>query len=155
MSKPSKNGRIPASARNTSESSDFSLNTDDFNLLNIDQALKDELASKGLAYRWCNVTDMKSRGGVHRSGWRPYRVATEAAASNRGTLDFHFGVSPEGYYVRGDLILCTMPKEQNSAHKARVARKTAVMAASNDVAEAFKEKAREAGAKVHDGYEEN
>lgn len=152
MGKISKGGRVPVSEKD--ESLGFSFAEFDQSILNLDPEIKSELDKKGLAYRWINATHYKASGNFHKNGWRVYRY--EGASDQRGSLDFAYGVSPEGYIIRGDLVLAVKPKEQAERYKQYLAHRATLQSGkSKDVADTFKKMARESGAAVLEGYEEN
>jgi len=90
---------------------DFS-NEDQFaDRLSMSQALKDEIASKGLAYRFINEGEWRRNFGRHKYGWRPYNISTGGAL-----VDLK-GLTPENVYRVGDLLLAVRPLEMQEKHK--------------------------------------
>jgi hypothetical protein len=119
--KPNSNlkGRQPLSTK--TEASDFTHDDFDFNLLKIDPELKAELEGQGFSYRWINKKTYVDRGNNHRTGWKAYK---KQASESRGSIDFDYGISPEGYVVRGDLILAVKPKAAQDAYRQHIRAKT-------------------------------
>lgn len=150
-----KGGRLPLSTKETLDSSDFSHEDLDFNILKVDPELKAELEGQGLAYRWINAKNYSSSGNFHKSGWVAYRRKDEAS---RGSLDFNYGSSPEGYIIRNDLILAVKKQEAHARWKAKVRQKAEIMSGVNgQKANELREAVRGAGvkARVFEGYDEN
>lgn len=150
-----KGGKMPVNAKDVAEESDFAMDDLDFNILRLDPELKKEFEEKGYVPRWINATSYKNGGNFHKSGWRAYR-RTEGA--DVGAADFNFGVSPEGYIIRNDLLLAFRPKELNDRWAANIRRKTAIASGGDTTrAEQLRESARQHGvkAKILDGYDEN
>jgi hypothetical protein len=151
MSNVTKKGKIPSSQKATINS-DFDSDSQDFSRLRIDPALKVELKEKGLSHRWINYKKFMSDGNFHQSGWVPYKPA----AKPTGAVEFSFGSNPEGYVIRGDLILAVKTEEQQAHHKARLARKNAIYQQYNkQAASQLKEHLKGTKSKVYEGYEEN
>lgn len=148
-----KGGKLPVSAKKAADMSDFS-DLEQLNLLAIDEGLKKELDDKGLAFRWINAKVYMNGGNFHKSGWTAYRRS--ASTQPKETHEFQYGTSPEGFIIRHDLLLAVKPKEQQERWKQYLGVKAARQSASNDEnIKKFKEKAKESGAKVHEGYDDN
>lgn len=148
-----KNGKMPLSQK-TQVSSDMS--EDDFNLLALDQELKDELAAKGFAYRFINAKQYVEKQGFHRSGWKVYK--RDISNRSKGAFDFDLGTDPEGYVRRGDLILAVKPTEMQARHREKLAAKTARYSPeryNKEAAQQLRDRARESSVqmKVSDTYE--
>jgi hypothetical protein len=146
-----KNGRMPLSQKSTEVVAEAELN-----MLALDPALKRELAEKGYAYRFISAPEYQKNYGFHRTGWKPYK--REETTEKKGTLDFGFGVDPEGYIRRGELVLAVKPLAEHAKHKAKLAAKTKLY--NNHVkqtADLIRQGAREAGVnmKVEEGFEES
>lgn len=153
--KSSRGGRVPLSSK-SAVSSDFTHDELDFNLLRLDPELKAELDEKGFVARWINAKKYLSGGNYHQSGWRAYRK--QVSNEDRGALDFNYGVSPEGYIIRNDLILAVKPAEHQEKWKAHLRRKADIQSGvNNSRASELREAAAERGvkAKIYEGYEEN
>lgn len=86
--------------------------------LDIDVALEKELAELDLVYRFINFKTFK-KYGFHKQHWKPYRRAS------RPDNNVAFNIDPDGYMVRGDLVLAVKPKEWNLARKKELAEKNA------------------------------
>ena len=156
MSTKNKQGREPISQKAAIESSDFSHDDLDFNLLKIDPELKAQLDKEGFAFRWINAPKYLAGGNFHQSGWRAYRMKRDEA--DRGAVDFNFGVSPEGYIIRNDLILAVKPKEQQERWKKHLKKKADLQSGVEmQRADELRSRIRESGfkAKIHEGYDEN
>ncbi len=155
--KPTKGGRTPISQKEQ-ESADFMSEDLDYNILKLDPELKAEIEAQGLTFRWLNAPKYLKGGNFHQSGWRAYRK--KLSDSEKGSMDFNFGVSPEGYIIRNDLILGVKPKEQQERWKKHL-RKKAQMQSYNNTdqkrASELRESAASQGvkAKIYEGYDEN
>ena len=146
-------GRTPLSQKKASMTSDLSSDDLDFNMLRLDEDLLAELKKQSLVHRWINAKQFTASGNYHRSGWRPYRSEKRA---DKGSLDFNYGLDPEGYYRRGDLILAVKKIEMHERWRARIRART-MAASGKNYAEELRERVRDSGVKaqVHDGYDDN
>lgn len=156
MSKQGKGGRLPISAKETEQNGEIEHVNDEFDnsLLKVDANLKREFAEKGLAHRWINATQFRNNGNFHQSGWRPYRK--QISEEERGSMDFQYGVSPEGYLIRNDLMLAVKPLEQQKRWSENIHKRAERLAGkSEENVSEFQKKARSGGAKAHVGYDEN
>jgi hypothetical protein len=131
-------------------SSDFLSSSNDPFMFDIDPKLKAELDNKGLATRWINRTKYVDNRGDHR-GWRPYKLEG-AKVEQKDALDFQYGVDPDGYVSRGDLVLAVRPMEVHEANRRRIARKN--QAQQGHQAQAARELQEQTGMKVHQGYDD-
>lgn len=110
------NGKKPLSQKRQVQAPQTDV-TDLFgNPLTLDKEVMDALKAKNLAHRFINAAQLQSMGGYHQYGWRP--IKAKDLYANMGTSDFMFGIDPEGYIRRGDLILAVRPQEVNEKHKA-------------------------------------
>ncbi len=124
------------------------------NTLALPQALKDQLTKEGLDWRFMNANLFRGNGNVHQAHWTPYKVTVSADQVGL------FGLTPEGYVQRGDLILGSRPKVITEAHKQHLKRRNAQQQAFNkEKAKELRKLAQDHGVagetKVFDGYEEN
>lgn len=157
MNKVNKGGKTPLSEKNAATSSDFAFEEQEMNLLSLSPEIQADFKKRNLAARWVNSKNYMANGNFHKSGWRAYRVPEEIRG-DRGSLDFNFGMSPEGYIIRNDLLLAFKPAELQEKHRARIQARTASQNGSNSSrAEEIRESAKLAGVsvKVHEGYDEN
>lgn len=153
--KSNEGGRIPLSEKDALDSSDFSHEDLDYNLLKLDPELVKELKGKGLAYRWINAKKFQAGGNFHQSGWRPYKREQDKPV---GAMDFSYGVSPEGYIQRHDLLLAVKTQSEYSRWQAKIKRRADIMSGVNrNRADELRQAAKEAGVKmkITEGYEEN
>lgn len=149
-----KGGKLPLSKRSAVEQANIDREELDMSVLKVDSALLAKLDSEGLVCRWINASKYKNGGNFHKSGWRPYKV--NESAKEKGSYDFSYGSSPEGYLIRNDLILAVKSKDESERWRSHLKKKAQNMSGKNDDASAsFKEKAKSGGAKVLEGYEEN
>lgn len=144
-----KNGRVPLAKKKTSmrkvHPDSPSLEPD---ITAISKELQEELDAKGLCHRWVNQKQYVENGGFHRSGWRAYRSEKKDSSGDIGT-------NADGYITRMGLILAVKTVEEQQAHRARLARKNRDMASvAKSKADDFKKVARQAGATVDEGYED-
>jgi hypothetical protein len=124
----------------------------DFNdMTTIDSALKAELDSKNLEYRWVNAKKLQENYGFDPRQWTPYRSETVSknAFSQRDS---------EGYVRRGDLILAVQSKEiaakrRNVVKMKNDRNKQHLRQSANELKDTF----RRAGVKanISEGYDEN
>lgn len=157
MNKVVKGGKTPSAVKKSKveELNDFRAEMDQ-SVLKLDDALLKEIADLGLVPRWINATKYKAGGNFHKNNWKPYKVSNASGTSDRGSYDFGYGVSPEGYIIRNDLILAVKPLEQQRRHKSFIKQRADAMAGkSKNTIQEFKEKARAGGAVTLEGYEEN
>ena len=122
------------------------------NRLALPQGLKTHLAEKGLDYRFLNASQFRLNGG-HQSHWTVFKL--EGNASDFGLN----AVTPEGYIVRGDLILGTRPKMISREHKKYLAERNARNKGYNkQKAKEMKQLAKDHGVEDHsrilEGYDE-
>lgn len=144
-----KGGKTPLSQKQDSSSFEDM----DYSILNIDAELKAELDGKGLVARWLNTKKYMADGNFHKSGWRAYKSDRKGEV---GSLDFNYGVNPDGYLIRGDLVLGVKKKEDQERWASRIRAKTARQMGKNR-AEELRETLDKGGlkAEIHDGYEDN
>ncbi len=154
MSKQGKGGRVPLTEKMAEESMEPQMDEFDISLLHVDKEIKKTITEKGFACRWINATQYRNNGNFHHAGWRPYKH--EVSSEQRGSLDFQYGVSAEGYLIRGDNLLAIKPLEHQKRWADRVRRQAKINAGQGEEkVQEFREKARELGAKALVGYEEN
>ncbi len=84
------------------------------NILELDEQLRDELTKKGLSFKWINFQDFKSKG-VNSLGFIPYKRESKAPLAELLQTG-----APDGYTVKGDLILAVMPKSEHAELKAEM-----------------------------------
>lgn len=135
-----------------SVSSDMAGFSENASILDIDPQIKEELAEKGLSYRWINANKFIAQHGFHRTGWKPYQTEKR---ERKGALDFGMGVDPEGYIRRGDLVLAVKPEEMQARHRQRLKLKNDLYRGFNkQAADQLRELTRGIG-QVYEGYEAN
>ncbi len=148
MSTPTKGTKKKAPTKAT-VNLDLSPSADPF-MFDIDPKLQAKIEAEGLVARWINRSKYIDQRGDHR-GWRPYQVPKEKTES-KGALDFQYGIDPDGYVSRGDLVLAVRPVEMHEVNKRRVARKTSALLGYQT--QAAKNLSEVTGMKVHEGYED-
>lgn len=131
-------------------SSDFLSSSNDPFMFDVDPVLKAKIEGEGFVVRWINRTKYIDNRGDHR-GWRPYQLPKEKMES-KGTLDFQYGVDPDGYISRGDLVLAVRPVEIHQKNKRRIERKNA--AQQGYEAQAANQLKEQTGMKIHAGYDD-
>jgi hypothetical protein len=131
-------------------STDFQGITADPFLFDVDPTLKSKIEAEGLTCRWINRANYISNRGDHR-GWRPYQLP-KTEMQSKGALDFQYGVDPDGYVSRGDLVLAVRPLAMHEASKKRIAMKN--KAQQGFQAEAAKKLKEQTGMNVLEGYED-
>ena len=113
-------GKIPlASKPATSTDLVWSEGYDDF--FKIDAALKAELDAQGFGYKFIRSKKYTDDGGYHKLGYKPYK--RQKIEQKDGSL-FEYGVDPEGYTRRGDLVLAVKPKTLIARDKAKIQART-------------------------------
>lgn len=136
--------------------SSMGLNGVDFNdRLAIDPALKSELESKNLVWRWTNFKKLKDNHGFDPRMWAPYKRESKPTG---GMFEAYGYTDPEGYIRRGDLVLAVQTQEIYNRRKADTDRRRAALNNNQKVAaKQLNETFAEAGvkAKVYSGYDEN
>jgi len=93
-------------------------------MLDVPSELKKELSEQGLEYRWINAPRLRGQQGFNKNYWKPYKVNYDKIGID------NFFRSPDGYLVRGDVILAVRPKDIGDAHKARLKSKADRLKAS-------------------------
>lgn len=120
------------------------------------EALKDELRSQDLEWRFINSIKYKEMG-FHRSHWVPYKIKNKAVLD--GIYANVFGADPEGFFRRGADILAVKPKAAANAQREHIRRLTRMQEAtySKEKASQIKDMFKEAGikAKPLDGYDDD
>jgi len=89
------------------------------NKLAIPEAIKKDLAEKGLEAHWVDSKKLYENGGYHDRDWVPY-VNKEIKSNPVG---FKFGNDPDGVLRRGSLILAVKTKDQADVHRAHLSAK--------------------------------
>ncbi len=116
----------------------------------VDPQLLKEIRDKGLKERWISRGKYLANHGDSR-GYRPYQMEV-AKMEKKGSLDFQYGVDPEGYICRGDLILAVRPNALHEANKRKIENKNrAQLGYSKQAADKLRETT---GMKVIEGYED-
>lgn len=119
----------------------------------IPSRIKAFLNEKGLSYRLINAVKYKGSGNFHRSHWVPLEIPKEMRP-DLASVD-GVGLSPEGYLVKGDLVLATRSKEMNSTHRRLLDEQAMRLKGYNKIkGQELQEYANEhgLGAKVEVGY---
>jgi hypothetical protein len=147
-----------ASLKSKTQKADFAHLTSEVNLLTVDPELAQFLQQEGYAYRWLNLKRYLQDGNSHRSGWVAYQLADETISAIRGgTISFRYGISPEGYIVRNDLVLGVKPIELQEAHRRKLSEKNRRQSAAvqQEHADKLREMVKESGvrARVEVGYD--
>lgn len=145
-----KKGKVTKTATPKTSSDFLSASNDPF-MFDVDPTLKAQIESEGFAVRWINRNKYVENRGDHR-GWRPYQIPIEKRES-KGALDFQYGVDPDGYISRGDLVLAVRPVEMQAANKRRIANKN--RAQQGYQAQAARELRETTGMKVVEGYDDD
>lgn len=121
--------------------------SNDKSLLCLSAAVTKILDSKGLAYKWINQQEHTKTHGFNPDGWTPFKF--------EGKVE---GVDAEGYLRRKELVLATIPREEQRKLIAKNKRRTEALSNFNsEIAKELRQIARQADpdAKVFEGYEEN
>ena len=87
----------------------------------IDPALKKELDAKGYGFKFIRAKKFVDDGGFHKQEYKPYK--RDKVTQKDGSA-FEFGLDPEGYTRRGDLILAVKPKAMIAKAKAIIQART-------------------------------
>lgn len=115
-----KDGKKPISQKR--EKKPFSYQK--MSMLDVPPELKKELEEQGLECRWINAPKLRGQQGFNKHYWKPYKVNYDKIGID------NFFRSPDGYLVRGDVILAARPKDIGDAHKARLKAKADRLKAS-------------------------
>lgn len=119
------------------------------NPLDIPEALKKEIESKGLEYRWLDAKQMADHGNLHKNYWEIYRRDPD--------VDGDIGVfnsSPDKTIRSGTVILGVRPKRVGDGHRQHLeeSRKRQNRALRN-AGRAFSEELRQRGVYSKDEME--
>jgi hypothetical protein len=108
-----KKGAQPVSKKQeTNADFEFAFGSSDA-MMKIDPALAAQFKKDGLVYRWINKKQYEANGNVHRSHWKAYRRDSASSSS----ADFVNGSNPEGYIVRGDMLLAVRTEKMAKSHR--------------------------------------
>lgn len=109
------NGRKPISSKPKAQPA-RALGLDDLfgNPLSIDPSVQEAITKMGHEARWIGYQKLVTNGGYHERGWRPVK---RSECGNMESIPT-FGVDPDGYFRRGDLVLAVRPKELCEKHRA-------------------------------------
>src|SRR5687767_12797475 len=113
-----KKGKLPLSQKST-ENSDFA-GVKDRSRLRVPSPQIEELASRGLAHRWISRKKFQDEGNMHRNDWEPYKFESLKKAAG----DIVFGSSPDGYLIRGDMVLAAKKLSLQAEHRSEIKFKT-------------------------------
>lgn len=147
MSKPTKTKKAKPTV-------DFNLSTanDPFEF-EVDKKILAEFKEKNLAHRWISRASLVQNRGDHR-GWVPYKTEVKKNTA-AGSLDFQYGIDPEGYISKKDLVLAVRPNEVHQTSKRRIAARTAAKEGGYNSQAAAKLKEITGGSmKVLEGYDD-
>jgi hypothetical protein len=110
------NGRKPLSQKGKPSGAARPLGLDEIfgNPLSVDPAIAKAIEAQGKEYRWVGYQKLVSNGGYHERGWKPVK---RSECGNMESIPT-FGVDPEGYIRRGDLVLAVRDKELCERHRA-------------------------------------
>jgi hypothetical protein len=152
-----KNGQKPLSEKRLAKPA--RLNMDDIfgNKLGLDPAITSALEAKGMDVRFINAKILQDMGGWNEMGWRP--VPMKEVCNTTDTHSFQFGIDPNGFIRRGDLVLAQRPKDMGIKHKQYLAQeneRARIKTKSKYHAEELRRLADEAGldARIHEGYDD-
>lgn len=144
------NGKKPISSKPTANFDEFD---DPFgNPLQLPQAVKDKFKAQGFELRFINIKEVNKLGGYHKRAWVPY------SKDRFDTIDlseFHWGGSPDGKVIRGDLVLAVRPIELGDKHRAYLKQKADRLSQSEKQSAAELRKIAAGRAVIHEGYDEN
>lgn len=117
-------------------------------------AIKQEIESQGMVYRWINAKIFQDNHGFDRRQWQPFKSKLASSSGSLGNSD------SEGYIRRGDLILAVQSLETATRRRAILDRRKQALNSAVQNKEAARELKRtlsDAGikAKVLEGYDEN
>lgn len=117
-------------------------------------AIKQEIESQGLVYRWINAHKLQANYGFDSRQWQPYKMKNPI---NFGGLE---SKDSEGYIRRGDLILAVQTQEVAGRRRAITERRRQALnnaVQNKEAARELKKAMSDAGiqAKVYEGYDEN
>jgi hypothetical protein len=122
--------------------------------MDIDLALKDELAKQGLEYRFIDFKKAMHNGGRSRAGWIIYKRQSEDPRL-QGIKSL---ADPDGLVRQGSMVLAVKPKHRADQQRKRVAMQNRSLSQYNKtVAEELDSKARSLGGatRIIQGYEKN
>jgi hypothetical protein len=123
------------------------------NRFHVERELKEYFAARGLKHRWINMTKFRS-DRFHRTGYVPYKREADTPAS---VADQLLGTSPDGFIVRGDMVLAV--KQQAQADKYRKWLRDKTDRARRNVREQagaeLRQQLRGLKAEIHEGYDDN
>lgn len=131
------------------------------NKLLVPSSIVAELEAKNYEYRWLNAKEMVEKRGLHRTGWKVYKVTNPDKAKAKGDFDFNNGVDVDGYVRRGDLVLGIKPKELQDRHRQKLKERNKnqdISRLQSLQARELRERAKDGGISdfsAYEGYDEN
>lgn len=80
----------------------------------VPEELEKEIKSKGLAFKWVNLTKLRKSHGFNKMGWKPYSIS-----KNSKVLKDNPFMTPDvdGMFVRGDMVLAVKPEEEQAKYR--------------------------------------
>lgn len=112
------NGKKPIQSKPSQKQYDVEFPDDPFaNPLALPENFKKQFTDNGLEIRFVNLKKVQQLGGFHERGWVPF---TKTKFSNIELPEFHWGSSPDGKIIRGDLVLACRPISLGDKHRAHL-----------------------------------
>lgn len=151
MSQPIVNGKKPVSSKPSAPAWEAEFGDPFADPLRLPPGFKEALTEKKLECRFINIKRLQEMGGFHHHAWQPW---TPARFGKIEVNDFHWGKSPDGRIIRGDLVLAVRPVQIGDRHRAQLKMKNEAlsMTQKKNVAEMKKLAGRDV--KVVDGFDE-
>jgi len=106
---------------------------------------------EGIEFRWLRYSHIEANSGQHDKGWQVYKIGNP---DDLGLTDFHVGKNPDGTLRRGRMVLGYKPKQAAQYHRQVLKDRADRQWTSPASKENVKHKAREAGSKVYEGYDD-
>ena len=147
-----KGGKKPVESKPKQSLESFNFTDDPFtNPLRLPEGLRKAFEKEGLEVRFINIKRLNEMHGFHNRGWKPY---TKEFA-NIEVNEFHWGTSPDGKIIRGDLVLAVRPISLGDKHRAALKQKADRLNLNQKKNAAELRKLAAGRAKIHEGYDDN
>lgn len=122
------------------------------NRFHVERELVKFFESKGLKHRWINMTKFRS-DRFHRTGYVPYKRDADTPVSIADQL---LGSSPDGFIIRGDMVLAVKKAEHANQYRKWLKDKSDKLktGAKKQAADELRQKLRGLKAEIKEGYDE-
>ncbi len=115
-----KGGKVALSSKGKGASEMSAGNSSAFD---VPENVKAELRAKGLAARWIDMAQLKSKGGYHKSGWTPMSFDCLKGANKANPF---MDAAMDGFLVRNGSVLAVNTQEVIDAKSYQLRQRTAI-----------------------------